>query len=275
VLVVASVLCALCARAAHTSAATHVPGRLVQVNQHQIYYETHGTGMPPVLLHGGEDSFDYCCGKVLAALSAQHHVIAIEQAGHGHSPDAPGKLSYAGMTEDTSALLRTLNMGPADVVGLSDGGVIALMLAARHPTQVRRVVASGANFSLVGIVPSSLAALKHSSPADVFNTAERTEALRLNPGGEAQMLSVGAKLKELWLTSPGPEELSPAILATIGQPVMIMAGDRDEIRIEHTIDIFHQLPKASLWIVADCGHDVFNERPALAQRVLLEFLDKP
>jgi pimeloyl-ACP methyl ester carboxylesterase len=92
---------------------------------------------------------------------------------------------------------------------------------------------------------------------------------------EAQMLSVGAKLKQLWLTSPEPAELSPAILSTIAQPVMIMAGDHDEIRIEHTLEIFRALPIASLWIVPDCGHNVFNERPQLAQRVLLEFLEKP
>jgi pimeloyl-ACP methyl ester carboxylesterase len=268
-------LSGFCAGAAHAAGATHAAGRFVEVNHHQIYYEIHGTGMPLVLLHGGGDSFEYSFGKVLPALSAHHQVIAIEQTGHGHSPDAPGKLSYAGMTEDTSELLRILDRGPTDVVGWSDGGVIALMLAARHAAQVRRVVASGANFSPDGIVPAALAELKQSSAAAVYNAAERAEALRLNPGGEAQMLSVGAKLKQLWLSSPTAVELSPAILSAIAQPVMIMAGDRDEIRIEHTLVIFHALPKASLWIVPDCGHNVFNERPQLAQRVVLEFLEKP
>jgi pimeloyl-ACP methyl ester carboxylesterase len=256
-------------------AAAQAAGQLVEINHHQIYYETHGRGRPLVLLHGGGDSFEYSFARVLPALSAHHRVIAIEQTGHGHSPDAPGPLSYAGMTDDTSELLRMLKAGPVDLVGWSDGAIIALMLAAGHPAQVRRVVASGANYSPDGLFPEALVQLQQASAGDAYNAAERAEALRLNPGGEAQMLSVGAKLEQLWLHSPDASELSPAILATIARPVLIMAGDRDQIRIEHTLEIFRALPRAELLIVPDSGHNVFNERPQLVQRAVLAFLDKP
>jgi pimeloyl-ACP methyl ester carboxylesterase len=256
-------------------AVAHAAGRLVEINHHQIYYETHGSGRPLLLLHGGGDSFEYSFARVLPALSAHHRVIAIEQTGHGHSPDAPGALSYAAMTDDTSELLRILNPGPVDAIGWSDGAIIALMLAARHPAQVRRVVASGANYSPDGLFPEALVQLQQETAVDAYNAAERAEALRLNPGGEAQMLSVGAKLQQLWLHSPDASELSPAILATIARPVLIMAGDHDEIRIEHTLEIFRALPKAALLIVPDSGHNVFNEQPQLAQRAVLAFLDKP
>lgn len=260
---------------ATVSAATQTPGRLVEINHHQIYYETHGSGAPLVFLHGGGDSFHHSFSKVLSALSAHRMVIAIEQVGQGHSPDAPGKLSYAGMTEDTSALLRLLHIDAADVVGWSDGGIIALMLAARHPAQVRRVVASGANFAPDGLIPAVQEDVAHDSAAGEFDAAETADELRLNPGGEAQLLSVEAKLQQLWLTSPKPAELSPQILGTITQPVLVMAGDHDNIRIEHTLEMYHDLPNASLFIVPDCSHDVFNERPALAQHAILEFLNKP
>jgi len=256
-------------------AAAHAAGRLVEINHHPIYYETHGSGRPLLLLHGGGDSFEYSFARVLPALSAHHRVIAIEQTGHGHSPDAPGALSYAGMTDDTSELLSMLKTGPVDLVGWSDGAIIALMLAARHPAQVRRVVASGANYSPDGLFPEALAQLQQAAAVDAYNAAERAEALRLNPGGEAQMLSVGAKLEQLWLHSPDASELSPAILATIARPVLVMAGDHDEIRIEHTLEIFRALPQAALLIVPDSGHNVFNEQPQLAQQAVLAFLDKP
>jgi pimeloyl-ACP methyl ester carboxylesterase len=274
-LAAACLLAGLGAAAVDAAAAAHAAGRLVEINHHQIYYEIHGSGRPLLLLHGGGDSFEYSFARVLPALAAHHRVIAIEQTGHGHSPDAPGALSYAGMTDDTSQLLHMLNPGAVDVVGWSDGGIIALMLAARHPAQVRRVVAAGANYSPDGLFPEALVQLEQASAADAYNSAERAEALRLNPGGEAQMLSVGAKLTQLWLHSPDASELSPAILSTIAQPVLIMAGDRDEIRVEHTLEIFHALPNAALLIVPDCGHNVFNERPQLAQRAVLEFLEKP
>ena len=51
------------------------------------------------------------------------------------------------MMEDTAELLRILRLRHVDVVGFSDGGILALMLAVRHPEMVLRIVISGVNIS--------------------------------------------------------------------------------------------------------------------------------
>jgi len=56
-------------------------------------------------------------------------------------------LSYTAMMEDTAALLKMLKLKHVDVVGFSDGGILALMLAVRHPELVRRLVISGVNIA--------------------------------------------------------------------------------------------------------------------------------
>ncbi len=73
--------------------------------------------------------------------------MAPDQVGQGHTPDVPGPLSYTAMMEDTAALLKMLKLKHVDVVGFSDGGILALMLAVRHPELVRRLVISGVNIA--------------------------------------------------------------------------------------------------------------------------------
>jgi len=163
----------------------------------------------------------------------------------------------------------------ADVVGLSDGAIIALMLAARHPDCVRRVVAAGANFAPDGYRARDLAGLRKTDPETMFSAADRAAILRLAPEGRARLASLGRQLKDLWLNRPTPDELSLAILARVERPVLVVSGDHDVIREAHTLQLLQALPDSALWFVPGSGHDVFNEKPALVQRVVLGWLAQP
>ncbi len=205
-----------------------------------------------MLLHAGGASIEGTFGAQLAPFSAHHRVIALEQVGHGHTPDVPGPLTYAGMTTDTAAVLDELHVRNAGVVGLSDGGILALMLAARRPEIVGRVVASGANVDPSGLVPAEIEHLK----AQAGNGDD-----------------IGEKLRRLWLYSPKPDELSFELLKKIQQPVLVMAGDRDVITREHTLSIHRALPHAQLLILPNTGHDTFAQRPEAVNSAILTFLD--
>ena len=76
-------------------------GNYAMVNKHPIYYEQFGVGRPVVLLHGGFHTMHLSFETQIAPFAEQHHVIAIEQVGHGHSADIEGPFSYARMAEDT------------------------------------------------------------------------------------------------------------------------------------------------------------------------------
>lgn len=230
--------------------------RWASVNGHPLYYEMHGSGRPLILLHGGGDSIAGSFAQQMNVLARDHRVIAPEQIGQGHTPDIPSALSYTQMMEDTAELIRQLGVRSADVVGWSDGGNIALMLAAHYPQLVRRVVISGANISPDGLRAKEIDAMR--------------EAAREAPTG-AQ--TIDDKLNTLWLTSPRPEELSLAILSTIHQPVLVMSGDHDVIRLEHTLEIYRALPNAQLYILPDTQHGTFAERPQWINPVLQWFLD--
>ncbi len=79
-------------------------------------------------------------------LAAAYRVLLPERRAHGHTPDVPGPLTYRDMAEDTVAFVETVVGGPAHLVGWSDGGVVALLVAVARPDLVRRAVVIGANF---------------------------------------------------------------------------------------------------------------------------------
>jgi pimeloyl-ACP methyl ester carboxylesterase len=213
-----------------------------------------GEGPTLLLLHGGGDSGVHSFERQLEDFSRQHRIVAPDQVGQGRTPDASGPLSYTAMMQDTAALLQTLKLDQVDVVGFSDGGILALMLAVRHPQLVRRLVVSGVNIAPEGLNPQGLQGLRAAQVPTPTTSGE--------------------KLNRLWLTSPIEAELNPALLAKIAQPVLVISGDRDAITLEHTLQIFHALPKAQLCVLPGTGHGTFSGRPEWLSPIIGEFLDR-
>jgi pimeloyl-ACP methyl ester carboxylesterase len=225
------------------------------IHGHRMFYAVRGNGPTLVLLHGGGDSGEHSFERQLDVFSLHHRIVAPDQVGQGRTPDVSGPLSYTLMMQDTATLLAKLKLTRVDIVGFSDGGILGLMLAVRHPRLVRRLVISGVNIS-----PSGL-------------TAEQLQGLR---GAQtASPKTVDEKLARLWLTSPTESELSLALLSKVEQPVLVISGDRDAITLEHTLQIYQTLPNAELCVLPGTDHSTFAGRPEWLNPIISEFLDRP
>jgi pimeloyl-ACP methyl ester carboxylesterase len=266
------------------AASTAVPapgqGSYYQVRGKKLFVEKLGTGTPILFLHGGMTNFDSTYRAQREVFARSHTVVGVDQAGHGHSPDAGGKLSYREMAEDTAQLLQQLRLGRVDIVGHSDGGNIALLVARDHPELVRKVVVSGANLR-PNLSPEEIERRSRWTPEQ---KAEKVRALaarmppwfrsdyeRLSPDGPDHYLVMLAKSTELWLQPL----MDVADLKKIRMPVLVMAGDHDLWRIEDTAEIFRGLPQGRLLILPKTSHATFDERPALVNLAIEEFLDEP
>ena len=225
------------------------------IHGHRMYYAERGSGPTLVLLHGGGDSGEHSFERQLDVFSQQHRIIAPDQVGQGHTPDVSGPLSYTSMAQDTATLLTALKLKRVDIVGFSDGGILALMLAIRHPELVRRLVISGVN-----VTPEGL-------------TAQQLQGLR--DAQIEQPRTVAEKLAKLWLTSPTETELNLAMLSQVERPVLVISGDRDAITLEHTLLIFHALPHAELCVLPGTDHATFSGRPEWLNPIIGAFLDRP
>lgn len=250
------------------------PGAYATVNGRRMHYEQHGQGRTVVLLHGGVSGIRSSFEQQLPLLAKDHRVIAVEQIGHGHTPDADIPFSYAQMAEDTSALLRSLKVQTADVIGWSDGGILALLLARRHPDLVRRVVVSGVNTRLI-MTPEEVKEIREATPqqlVDFLGPKPKEAYAAVSPDGAAHWPVVVKKVWDLWLT---PVILEKADLQAIQAPVLLVSGDKDSIPLDHTLEIFKTLPKAQLLVLPGTKHRTFQTAAGVLNPLLLNFLDSP
>ena len=127
-------------------------GQYAQVNGINLYFETHGSGRPLILLHGGLGSGEMF-GPILPALTERHQVIAPDLQGHGRTADIDRPIDIRFMADDIAALIDHLGLDRPEVVGYSLGGGVALQTAVRYPAKVRRLVSASAHIHTDAIYP--------------------------------------------------------------------------------------------------------------------------
>jgi pimeloyl-ACP methyl ester carboxylesterase len=115
------------------------------VNGLQLYYETHGSGRPLVLLHGGVQTIDLSFGPLLKPLAASRHVIAVAFQGHGHTADTERPMTIEALAGDVVALLDHLGIAEADFYAFSLGGLVARAVALGAPARVGKLIAASAD----------------------------------------------------------------------------------------------------------------------------------
>jgi pimeloyl-ACP methyl ester carboxylesterase len=251
--------------------------KFYEVRGVKLYTERFGQGPPLVFLHGGLHFFDNSFEHQRDYFAAFRTVIGIDQRGHGHSPDNAAPFDYEEMAADTAALIKLLGIGPVDVIGHSDGGNVALLLARRHPELVRRLVVSGANLraNVAGLSPEDLERNRRRTPQEIsarLPPAFQADYSRVSPDGPQHWLTVVAKSWQLWLT---PVVIEPADLKTIQTPVLVVAGDHDFTSLEEITEMYRALPHGQLLILPATGHPTFSERPELLNPAMRAFLEAP
>ena len=232
-----------------------------------IYFEVQGSGAPVLLLHGGFCSLEMMRPQ-LEALGADYTVYAPERPGHGRSPDRPGPITYDESVADTIAFLDEVGVENAHIVGFSDGAIIGLLIALRHPARIRSLVAISGNLD-----PSAFRSDDENGGigADAAPGPDHTREFydALSPDGPEHADVVVEKLMRLWTTEPA---IDPAELASITVPTMIMAGDHDVIRLEHSALMAASVPGAQLCVVPGAGHGLLDERGSFVTFAVGEFL---
>src|SRR2546426_6146494 len=88
---------------------TKATGKYAKVNGINLYYETHGSGRPLILLHGGLMSSE-TFGPVLPQLSERHQVIAPDLQGHGRTADIDRPIDVRLMAGDIAALIDHIRL---------------------------------------------------------------------------------------------------------------------------------------------------------------------
>ena len=235
----------------------------INLRGHETYsYEWDNDGEAVVLLHGGlskTSSWDYI---LVPALEDDFHVFGYDRAGHGFTGDKQGSLHFEFQRDEAIAYLEDVVKEPAHLIGYSDGGIIALMVAISRPDLVKSIVAIGANYHFD-------APLSEFTDAEV-SEEEQAEYNLISPDAPHTLLEKKNRMNEIWKTEP---DIALSDLATIQCPVLVLAGDDDVIKHDHTISLYEALPLGQLAIVPGTSHGVVKEKPALMMANIMQFLE--
>jgi pimeloyl-ACP methyl ester carboxylesterase len=241
-----------------------------KINNVKLYYEIFGEGAPLLYLHGGlSSSRDF--QKYLPEFSKYFKVITIDRKGHGRSYDDDEPYSYASAADDMNSFLEYLHIDSALVIGWSDGGVVGYHLASKYPAKVAKLIAVGANYLVNGMTESSIDWITNQLTVDNISKSypeveEQYRKLNPHPENFAKFIN---KTRNMWLHDP---YISKEDFMKIDMPVLLVAGDGDDIRLDHMIEMHSLLKKSQLCILPNTTHFVFDEYIDIVTRILIEFL---
>jgi len=227
-------------------------GKYYDIRGFKMYCETYGQGQPLLIIHGNGGSISNFINQI-PYFTSKYKVIVADSRAQGKSKDPGDSLSYEMMADDYAALLDAMKVDSACVIGWSDGGINGLLLAIRHPQKVKKLAVTGAN-----LWPDTTAVYE-----DVIDIVKPMYSSLKNIPNKTEAQKNQWKLVRLLLDEP---HIPLTAVNTIQCPTLVIGGDHDVIREEHTMLIYKNIPKAYLWILPNSGHstpivykDLFNK----------------
>jgi pimeloyl-ACP methyl ester carboxylesterase len=230
-------------------------GKYVHLIDADIYCEIYGSGEPLLLLHGNNASISSFY-KQIPVLAKSYQVIAVDTRGQGKSTDKTTiPLSYEKFAEDMEALLDSLHIKQANIIGWSDGGNIGLIMASKYPSSIKKLITIGAVLSPDGIEQSLLDKLRAGS--------------NKNNVKDQNQLNVNQRLLALLINEP---HITGEDLKQIQAEVLVVAGEKDVVKREHTQGIADSIKRSKLLIIKDATHYAPQEKPLEFNKIALQFL---
>jgi len=233
------------------------------VNGIRIWYATFGRGEPVILLHGGLGNANLW-GNQVRELQKHYQVIVMDSRGHGRSTRNAEPYGYDLMASDVIGLMDFLKISKAALVGWSDGAILGLDIAMKHPERLTKLFAFAANSDPSGVADVA------SSP--IFNAAiaraeKEYEKLSPTPGEYPAFL---AQITKMWETQPN---WTADDLKKVTVPTWIVDGDHDEaIKRENTEFMAAQIPDAGLLLQPAVSHFSPLQDPGQFTSDVLHFL---
>lgn len=269
----------------------------VVVDGARVHYQRAGTGFPLVLLHGLVGSARNW-RRNISFLANHANVYALDSCNMGESDRVPGLDASLEATADRIVeAMDALGLKEADVAGHSHGGAVAMMLAARHPGRVRRLILfAPANpycdlgrhlvafyQTRFGVwfakrIPFLPRMLKGVALSRMYGDPSRVPEQALEgyisglhiPGTVDHIL----KIVRGWSTDMAHLR---SVLAQIAEkPTLLIWGDRDRaVGLASARQLERTLRRSSLIVLPGVGHIAFEEMPEACNKAMRDWLSSP
>jgi pimeloyl-ACP methyl ester carboxylesterase len=232
----------------------------------RIWYCAYGFGSPVILVHGGLGHSGNWGYQVPALVESGYRAVLIDSRGHGRSTRDAQPFSYELMASDVLAVMDTLHLAKAGLVGWSDGACTALILAAKAPSRIAGVFYFACNMDPSGVKPFAATPTlnrcfaRHAKDyAELSATPEHFETFVED-------------VSRMGRTQPN---YSAQDLAKVSVPVVIAQSEHDEfIKREHAEYLAQAIPAAEFIVLNGVSHFAPLQRPDQFNAAMLEFVGK-
>ena len=225
-------------------------GKYINLDDAKIYYEEYGSREPLILLEGNNGLISDFYNQI-PFLSQQFRVIAMDTRAQGKSLDfAKNDYGYEKLADDLLQIVEVLKLEKVNIVGWSDGGITGLIFNSKNPGLVDKLVTVGANTHPDGVNEELLKSIKKRHDS----TTDEKEKRRL----------------KLMINYPN---ITLDDLNKIKNPVLVIAGDDDEIKLEHTEQLAKMIENSKLEIIDKSTHNVPFDQPEILNNLLVNFLE--
>ena len=256
-------------------------GNYVQVNGTRLYYETHGKGVPVILLHGGLENCQMW-EPVIPSLSSRYQVITPDTRGHGRTDNPSGKFSFPLLAEDIAIFIQTLELREALVAGYSGGGQTALHMAMIYPGLVRGYMIGGIFNSMtaewrqmmqgpLGFEGPGTVNIERviQTNAEFISSLEEKHDVFHEPGYWKSLLK---QASQAWWEPPIHTRED---FTKITDPVLFWCGDRDAFcPPEQSLEMYRMVDKAELAVIPNADHFTMARQFDIVSMILMDFLKR-
>ncbi len=241
-------------------------GRYVEIYGNKIYYEEYGEGIPLLLLHGGLIGSIAHYKQVIPEYAKEFRVIAIDSPGHGRS-ELPDSLSYQLLADYFSQFIDVLELDSVYIIGWSDGGIAAMLLASDRPDKVKRIVTLGSNIDRSGNID-----YRKLSYNEVAEWTDFIEEYKAKAFAGNDFKSFVEEVAAMWDEEPYvPMEKVNRIKCR----TLVALGDRDDFyTIDHIVKIYRSIKGSELFIIPNADHFAFWTHSELLVDVSTDFLNR-
>lgn len=204
----------------------------------RLAYTEYGSGPVLLMLHPNGGSKRFFRG--LQGLFAGHFTsIAVDSRGHGESSRNESGYSIREYAKDIIAFCRAREIHQARVIGYSDGGNIALCLAALEPEMFLRLVAISPNYLALATKPGTLRFIKGTAAVQRF-------FIRLGLPARQALFRTLLMLEDIGLSEQD--------LKDIRTPMAILYAERDMFTEEHFLRMGELIPRVQLKKISGASH---------------------
>ncbi len=281
----------------HTKVNSFIEESFVLVDGVRVHFQRAGSGRPLLLIHGLVGSARNWRSNILD-LAADSNVFAIDLLNMGESDRVPGlDAGLEAIADRVAVFMDALGLSEADVAGHSHGGAVAMMLAARHPRCVRKLIlfAPANPFCNLGrqlisfyksrpgtwlarLIPRLPTILKATALGRMYGDPSRVTAEALE-GYTAGLGTPGTvdhvlQIVQRWYLDMSLLEAALPLLAA--QPTLLIWGDRDRaVGLQSARQLQEVLLQAKLLVIPGAGHIPFEEMPEICNQAMRDWLSVP